>query len=87
MAKIIEETNVQYYKYMKLAGEALTVQIQEKSKHQESSITIYHSPAKFDIPHEGLKFTSKQALRDYIDMLEQFYEKYADELEIVKGKK
>lgn len=92
-----DETNL-YYKYMTLTNAGLTVAVKEKADYsytdangnrveniEPAEVTIYHSPRKWDDDRFMIHLKNRKELREYIEMLQVFEEKYGDLLDQVQG--
>lgn len=73
-----------YYKSIRLASTGIVVEVKEKSPWDDGAISLFHSPARFDQGHNCLLLRDRQDLKDYIAMLQDFDERFGEQLDDIK---
>jgi hypothetical protein len=98
MSKIETNDKSLYYKRMTLVSASLTVEVKEKADYsytnsdgkkikqiEHAYVRIFHSPSKF-INKDVIELNTREELKDYIKMLQDFDSKYGHYLEEVQKK-
>lgn len=78
--------DVKYYKSMTLTSNNLVISVKESTVEEPASISIFHSPSRFEQDKFRIRLKDRKELQDYIDMLVDFSERFGELLDNVQKK-
>lgn len=76
--------DVMYYKAVRLVSTGIVVRVDEKTPWSDGAIEIFHSPSRFKEGHRTIRLKDRQDLKDYITMLQDFDERFGEQLDEIK---